>query len=188
MRLLLFVLLYSVSATVSAAFEGTPQQPQVGAPILQPYNVNSIISYARTLLGTPYRYGGMTRRGIDCSGLMNVVYEAHGLELDRSALAIHQQCSAVEMDALQPGDFLFFKGRNIRSSRIGHIALVSGVDEDGKITIIHATRRGVVEDVLQEQSYYTARLMSAGRKVDFVEAERLASLIPMLGTGPLLRM
>ena len=188
-RLLLFVLLFLTRvAGWSATSSGHPT-PQVETAALQPYSLESIIAYARTMLGTPYRYGGMTRRGIDCSGLMNVVFEAHGLDLARSAYAIDQQCERIELGQLQAGDFLFFKGRNTRSSRIGHIALVTGVDSlTGNITMIHATNRGVVEDVYQEESYYLKRYLHAGRMVDFDALERLSEVIPTLGTGLLLRM
>ena len=188
-RLLLFVLLFLTSvAGWSATASGHPT-PQVEIAALQPYSLESIITYARTMLGTPYRYGGMTLRGIDCSGLMNVVFEAHGLDLARSAYAIDQQCERIELGQLQAGDFLFFKGRNTRSSRIGHIALVTGVDSlTGNITMIHATNRGVVEDVYQEESYYLKRYLHAGRMVDFDALERLSEVIPTLGTGLLLRM
>ncbi|MGC6532093.1 MAG: C40 family peptidase [Flavobacteriales bacterium] len=186
---MLFVLLFLTSvAGWSASASGHPT-PQVETAALQPYSLESIITYARTMLGTPYRYGGMTRRGIDCSGLMNVVFEAHGLDLARSAYAIDQQCERIELGQLQAGDFLFFKGRNTRSSRIGHIALVTGVDSlTGNITMIHATNRGVVEDVYQEESYYLKRYLHAGRMVDFDALERLSEVIPTLGTGLLLRM
>ena len=188
-RLLLFVLLFLTSAAGWSVTASGHPTPQAETAALQPYSLESIITYARTMLGIPYRYGGMTRRGIDCSGLMNVVFEAHGLDLARSAYAIDQQCERIELDQLRAGDFLFFKGRNTRSSRIGHIALVTGVDSlTGDITIIHATNRGVVEDVYQEKSYYLKRYLHAGRMVDFVALERLSEVIPTLGTGLLLRM
>ena len=120
---------------------------------------------------------------------MNVVFEAHGLDLARSAYAIDQQCERIELDQLHAGDFLFFKGRNTHSSRIGHIALVTGVDSlTGNITMIHATNRGVVEDVYQKEPYYLKRYLHAGRMVDFDALERLSEVIPTLGTGLLLRM
>ena len=188
-RLLLFVLLFLTSAAGWSATASGHPTPQAETAALQPYCLESIITYARTMLGTPYRYGGMTRRGIDCSGLMNVVFEAHGLDLARSAYAIDQQCERIELNQLHAGDFLFFKGRNTRSSRIGHIALVTGVDSlTGNITMIHATNRGVVEDVYQEESYYLKRYLHAGRVVDFDALERLSEVIPTLGTGLLLRM
>lgn len=188
-RLLLFVLLFLTSAAGWSETASGHPTPQAETAALQPYSLESIINYARTMLGTPYRYGGMTRRGIDCSGLMNVVFEAHGLDLARTACAIDQQCKRIKFEELHAGDFLFFKGRNTRSSRIGHIALVTGVDSlTGDITMIHATNRGVVEDVYQKESYYLKRYLHAGRMVDFDALERLTKVIPMLGTGLLLRM
>lgn len=182
---LLFVALLLVNVPVGSATAGAAMH--LRPPTSQLSSLESILTTSRTLLGIPYRYGGISKRGFDCSGLMNFVFEEHGLDLARTSAAIKVQCSTVAMEDLKPGDFIFFKGRNLRSKRIGHIALVSSVGPEGT-GIIHATNRGVVEDILEEQSYYTKRILSAGRRVEFDELDELRQLIPLLQTTLLPQM
>lgn len=65
-----------------------------------------ILASAKQALGTPYRYGGETLRGLDCSGLVQMAYAAAGIAVPRTA---DQQFSQLaERDVARPGDLLFF--------------------------------------------------------------------------------
>lgn len=112
---------------------------------------------------------------------MQRVFADHGVQIPRSSLAIHGATQRIARSEVRPGDVLFFRGRNSASARIGHIALVTSV-EDGKTSILHATRRGVVEDVLEESSYYRTRYLGAGRIMDFDVYELVKAAIPPAGT------
>jgi cell wall-associated NlpC family hydrolase len=74
-----------------------------------------LVSTARRFLGVPYLWGGMSFHGVDCSGLMSRVYAANGIDLLRDAdiQFTDPRAIAVERDALQPGDLLFFGGKSI---------------------------------------------------------------------------
>ncbi|NNM32880.1 MAG: C40 family peptidase, partial [Gemmatimonadetes bacterium] len=61
-------------------------------------------------LGTPYRYGGNTRDGLDCSGLVCQVYRKHGMDLPRTSFHQYRQGRPVDRSDLQPGDLVFFSG------------------------------------------------------------------------------
>lgn len=176
---LLFVVLLLVNVPAGSATAGEPSH--VLPASTRTSSLESILSTSRTLIGIPYRYGGMSKRGFDCSGLFNYVFESHGVDLARTSAAIKIQCADIAVSEVKAGDFLFFKGRNQRSQRIGHIALVSSVGPEGT-HIIHATNRGVVEDILEEQNYYTKRLLSAGRRLDYDEVDDLRAIIPLLQT------
>lgn len=130
------------------------------------FDLESIIEYSKQFVGIPYRYGGMSPSGFDCSGLLNYVFEKHGLELSRSSSALYAEGEVVSLAEVKPGDFLFFTGRNSNSSRVGHVAMVISADKDG-VAIIHATRRGVVIDLLDDSNYYQPRYLGARRLVDF---------------------
>ncbi|HVO13354.1 MAG TPA: C40 family peptidase [Vicinamibacteria bacterium] len=84
-----------------------------------------IVATARRFLGVPYLWGGMTARGIDCSGLASRVYHANGVTLPRDADLQFEDPNAVPVarSALQPGDLLFF-GRDAK--HISHVALYTG--------------------------------------------------------------
>lgn len=87
-------------------------------------------------LGTPYRMGGTSRRGIDCSGFVQQIYRsAFAIDLPRTAAEQGQIGESVPLSDLQPGDLLFFR---IRESR-NHVGIYLGGDD-----FVHASpRRGV---------------------------------------------
>lgn len=90
-----------------------------------------VLDQARDALGTPYRWGGASSGGLDCSGLVLVSYRAAGLQVPRTAN--HQYQALPAIDAARPGDLLFFG----RGSRASHVGIYAG---DGQM--IHAPGRG----------------------------------------------
>jgi hypothetical protein len=77
-----------------------------------------VVETARRLVGLPYRWGGTTPWGIDCSGLVQLVYRLHGLALARDAgdQAKDPHTYPVDREELLPGDLLFF-------AKYGHVGL-----------------------------------------------------------------
>jgi hypothetical protein len=84
-----------------------------------------LVATARRFLGVPYLWGGMTARGIDCSGLVSRVYHASGVELPRDADLQFEDPNAVPVprSRLRPADLLFF-GRD--SKHISHVGMYLG--------------------------------------------------------------
>lgn len=122
----------------------------------------AVAAVARSYLGTPYRYGGMDRKGMDCSGLAYRVYqEAVGIELPRTADGQALIGKPVKQDQLRPGDLVFF--REPQSRKITHVGIVSRVQK-GEVKFIHAStgRRQVVEDSLMEP-HWQSRFVGARR-------------------------
>lgn len=87
-------------------------------------------------MGTPYRYGGTTARGIDCSGLIRRIYaEAFDMDVPRTTREQQRLGRAVPPQAWQPGDLLFFDtpGKNrhagiyLREGRFLHASTSEGV-------------------------------------------------------------
>jgi len=92
------------------------------------------VSYALAWLGTPYRYGGTSRRGIDCSSLVQQSFGAVGVRLPRTAAQQANIGQSIDPSNLQAGDRLYFSASG---SRIDHTGLYIG---NGKF--VHASGRG----------------------------------------------
>lgn len=125
--------------------------------------IDEMISFAKTFLGTPYRYSGSSPSGFDCSGFINYVMSGFGFSLPRSSYSIAELGKTVKLSEVQPGDLLFFKGRNVNSSTVGHVAMVVEANEN-EIKMIHAsTTRGVVIENFKDSKYYIPRFIKAKR-------------------------
>lgn len=79
-------------------------------PATLPTGVTKLKKTADSYLGVPYRYGGATRAGMDCSGFIQTVFsEAANVKLPRYTGAIYGEGVPVMRDELKPGDLVFFK-------------------------------------------------------------------------------
>jgi cell wall-associated NlpC family hydrolase len=125
--------------------------------------VDDLISYAKKFLGTPYQYAGMTPSGFDCSGFINYVFGNFGFELTRSSYGLAEFGETVKLSEIQPGDLMFFKGSNVNSSRVGHVAMVIEVTPDAIKFIHSSSSRGVVIDNFKSSKYYIPRFIKAKR-------------------------
>jgi len=109
---------------------------------------DKLLKTARSYLGVPYRYGGMSRKGIDCSGLMCIAFGEVGESLPHSSSLQARMGQAVSMDELSAGDMVFFKTKG--SSRINHVGMVTEVRGKAIYFIHSTTSKGVRIDRLDE--------------------------------------
>ena len=88
------------------------------------------VSYALNQIGTPYRWGGETPGiGFDCSGLTQAAYAAAGIAIPRTSEAQWSALPHVPLDALQPGDLVFFNPGEFIAGLPGHVGIYIGNDE-----------------------------------------------------------
>ncbi|AHM59977.1 NLP/P60 protein [Flammeovirgaceae bacterium 311] len=125
------------------------------------FKASKMITYAHTLLGTPYIYGGTSTKGFDCSGYVYHVFSKFGLELNRSSSTQSEQGVSVPVEEVVPGDVLFFTGTNPSIRDIGHVGIV--ISEPGEpVSFIHSSSNGGVK-ISELEGYYDTRFMFAKR-------------------------
>lgn len=118
--------------------------------------LSKVLDSARGLVGTPYRFGGTTPKGFDCSGFVRYNARLAGAELPRTAREQYSATKAVDKEELRPGDLVFF---NTRGRGIGHVGIYVG---DNKF--IHApNKRKDVQVSSMNDKYYKQRYVRGGR-------------------------
>lgn len=129
---------------------------------LRAQRVEQVISTARSYTGTPYKWGGTNRAGMDCSALLLLSYRSIGLELPRTSKEQSEMGEKVKTKKLQPGDIVFF-AMGKKKRKVTHAGIITVVNSAEDIRFIHAsTSRGVIEANLL-QDYYISRLRGARR-------------------------
>ena len=124
--------------------------------------VNSVIGNARTYIGTPYKWGGNDKRGIDCSGLLVRSFESVGMKLPRTTSLQIDLGKKVSLKKSKDGDLVFFAfGKSKR--KVTHVGLVSNRKNNSDIKFIHASSsKGVIETQLI-RDYYLNRIRKIKR-------------------------
>lgn len=118
--------------------------------------VNTVISRARSYTGTPYKYGGTTTLGMDCSGLLMRSFEAIDIYIPRTSKEQSKMGKKVTIGDLKEGDLVFFKTYKGKG-RVTHAGLVTDARRSDKVMFIHASSsRGVVEVNLLSDYYRKA--------------------------------
>lgn len=121
-----------------------------------------IIDYAKQFEGVKYKYGGTTKKGMDCSGLVFTTYKKFDITIPRTTKDLSKYGNWIDLKEVQPGDLLFFATQ--KNSRIvNHVGIVT-YSSVGNVEFIHAsTSNGVIISNLAERYWYFA----------FVQARRI---------------
>jgi len=152
-------ILVLASCTSSPRYRSGPSG--TSAPDYTPRDANrqEIVQHAKSYIGTPYRYGGATRSGVDCSGFVMAVYREFGIRLPRTSLDQSRVGKEVGPSSIRPADLVFFKTSGSRP--VSHVGIYIG---GGKFVHASTGARKVRVDALND-AYFRRRYRGARRLV-----------------------
>lgn len=114
-----------------------------------------IIDFASSFEGVRYKYGGTTKRGMDCSGLIYRSFGEYNINMPRTTTALASSGNWVDVKDVIPGDLVFFATRK-NSRKVNHVGIVTEVKR-GDFSFIHASSsRGVMISKLSNTYWFLA--------------------------------
>lgn len=149
------------TVTLPADFKGPKELARLYGVRITEYDNIFLYNEGARWLGVPHKLGGGTKRGVDCSGFVAIVYrEVYGKQLSRSSAdMLKHDCRKVSRDKLKEGDLVFFK--TTRGGKRGVPNHVGIYLKNGRF--IHtSTSSGVMVSSLSEP-YYTRTWLTGGR-------------------------
>ena len=142
-----------------AGGEGLTRELETRQRALQSSDSSRLTRVVRSYLGVPYKWGGTTRDGMDCSALTRAVYrEAYGVELPRTSRQMYRLGKPVSVpDQLRSGDPVFFR-LGTSGPGISHVGIYVG---DGRFAHASSSRGGVIAPL--SSPYFDKRFAGARR-------------------------
>lgn len=159
--------LFLLCALSSCAFSRPAQAPEPDYDFYRKYSEKFGISFNGTenkklimeidgWLGAPHRLGGCSKKGVDCSCFVQLVYrQAYGIILSRSSNEMYQDVKKIKKESLQEGDLVFLHGPD---KKISHVGIYL---KDKKFVHV-TTAKGVIISSLLEECYKNS-FYAAGR-------------------------
>ena len=150
----IFIALLTVCSLLLASCSSSPSY-RAKSPSHSKHN--KIIQVAKSQLGKPYRYGGLSpKTGFDCSGLINYSYKKVGLSIPRTTTQLYRASKPVKKRHLKAGDLVFFR---INRKKISHVGLYLGNNR-----FIHAPSSGKRVNIANlGDKYWRTRFTRGGR-------------------------
>lgn len=122
---------------------------------------DKIVWTAVSYKGAPYKYGGTSKKGMDCSGLIYTSFKKRNVSLPRTSKLMYLEGYSIPLNKVKRGDLLFFKTTRKRG-KVNHVGLITSV-KNGVIRFIHSTSsRGVLVSSLREK-YWKRAFIKAKR-------------------------
>jgi cell wall-associated NlpC family hydrolase len=149
--LIVLSVLSSCKSTKTASRKTT--KTEVRKPILK--QANAIVEYAKKFKGVKYKYGGTTKKGMDCSGLIYTTFKAHDIVMPRTTKDLSVSGNWVDLKKVTKGDLVFF-ATNKNSRKVNHVGIVTNT-KGSEISFIHSSSsRGVMISQISQKYWYFA--------------------------------
>lgn len=109
------------------------------APSGNPVSPEQLLAYAKTLVGTPYKYASIDPAvGLDCSGFITHVFNHFSIQVPRSSIDFTNYGITINNAEAKPGDLILFTGTDSLIEVVGHMGIISSVT-DQDLQFIHST-------------------------------------------------
>ena len=158
----------TIAATVADTTNGRPDKAppepfvkEISTDTIQP---DSLVAFAKTLIGIPYLYASTDpRKGFDCSGFITYVFNHFNLAVPRSSVDFTNMGRVIAIENARPGDLILFTGTDSTIRIVGHMGIVESAKEED-LRFIHSTSgkaKGVVISPFGD--YYKKRFVKVIR-------------------------
>ena len=152
-------------ATSSLLAQGDSTSSSVDTIDTHIVEINKLLTLADKQIGTPYKYGGCTPGGFDCSGFVKYCFEeALNMEMPHRSEDLGEMGTAVERQDAIPGDIVKFTGRSI-DGQVGHVGIVYEVTNDAVYFIHSSSSNGIRVDKINS-TYWQERFLGIRRILD----------------------
>ena len=102
------------------------------------FDKDSLVNYAKSFIGTPYKWGGSSSAGFDCSGFVSFVFRHFGITLSHGARDYYFIENNVSLDSCRKGDIILFTGTNFSRKSVGHVGII--ISNPGEpVVFIHSS-------------------------------------------------
>ena len=123
-------------------------------PVETSFNMR-MLEFIEEWYGTPYRYGGTTKKGVDCSAFVNFFMSAvYGLAIPRNSKEQYSAAKKIRKKQLEEGDLVFFNTRG----GISHVGVYIGYNK-----FVHASTSSGVTITDMDEEYFARRYIASGR-------------------------
>jgi cell wall-associated NlpC family hydrolase len=121
--------------------------------------ISRLLRVVDSYLGVPYKWGGTTRQGMDCSAFARAIYrETYGIELPRTSKQMYQLGQKISVQhTLKPGDLVFFKD-TYSGPGVSHVGVYVGA---GRFAHASSSQGGIITGL--DSSYFKKRYAGARR-------------------------